>query len=75
MPRYHFNVQDEDPIPDETGVELEDLEAAKLYSVRVTAGILRDEATTFWINGHWRLEVADDAGRALFALNLRPEQP
>jgi hypothetical protein len=43
MPRFHFNVRDEDRVtPDEIGVELENLEAAEREAIRRVTGIGAD---------------------------------
>lgn len=70
MPRYFFHVEDGRSFPDLDGVELPDLDAARIEAVRLLGGMLRDEAETFWQGDDWRMSVADAGGMALFTIDF-----
>ena len=70
MPRFHFNVEDGQPIPDPEGTVLPDIEAARREAVRLAGRLLDDHPTEFWDRGEWCVVVTDDAGRDLFKLNF-----
>ena len=53
MPRYFFDVQDGQNIPDETGTELPSLEAARAESVSFAGRLLADLGGKFWDSGEW----------------------
>lgn len=71
MPRYHFNVEDGQSIPDPEGTELPDLNAARREAVRLAGRLLDDDPEQFWSHGLWSVVVTDDAGRTLFTLDFR----
>ncbi|WP_426954146.1 DUF6894 family protein [Muricoccus radiodurans] len=68
MPLYHFQVLDDQTLPDSVGVQLPDLKAARVEAVRVAAEILKEHAETFWSTYEWQLKVTDDTGLTLFTL-------
>ena len=69
MSLYYFQIAARNPTPDQYGVELPDLEAARV-EVRTCGEILRDWADGFWERKALRMEVVDEAGRRLFALHV-----
>lgn len=71
VPRYHFNVEDGESIPDLEGAELPDLASARAEAVRLAGRLLDDDPQLFCRRGHWRLVVADPSGAALFGLDIR----
>ena len=79
MPRYHFNSADGYIDSDAEGVVLPDIQAARLEAVRYAGELLRDEPDRLWQNGQWSIDVTDDAGERIFAIEthvgngLRPE--
>ena len=70
MPRYFFNIRDGSDLPDTTGVELPNLDAAKAQAVRVSAEALRDLGADFWKHGDWRLDVTDAQGVQVIAIKF-----
>jgi len=70
VPRYHFNVEDGQSIPDPEGTVLPDLESARREAVRMAGRLLDDDPAHFWSTGEWRVVVTDDAGRTLFTLEF-----
>lgn len=70
MSRFHFHLQDDHFYPDEEGMELADLKAARSTAIRMTAELLSDHLGDFWDGRQWKLEVTDDQGSLLFALSF-----
>jgi len=68
VPRYYFHVEDHQRYLDQDGVELADLDAARVEAVRVSSDMLRDHAVEFWRLGQWRVVVTDERDKILFAL-------
>ena len=71
MPRYFFHVRDGQEHLDTGGSELEDLAAARRYSVQVAAQLLGELDSEFWDGQDWRLHVEDEAGKELFQLRFQ----
>lgn len=67
MPRFFFHVEDR---PDDLGVELPSLAAAKSQAVRYTADLLRNAAPTFWETANLTMSVEDERGLVLFAVHV-----
>jgi hypothetical protein len=74
MPRYFFHVHDGHSLPDDTGTELPDVYTAQAEAIRMSGEILRDMGARFWDGTEWKLEVADEHGRVLFALRFSAEE-
>lgn len=70
MPRFFFDVQDGAFIPDDEGIELADLRAARISAAELAGALLKDEAESFWHANGWRVDVKDEAGSVLFALHF-----
>ena len=70
MPRYHFHLQDGAIHLDETGMELEDVAAAKCQAVDLAGKMLCDSSGSFWDADQWRMTVSDDTGLTLFTLAM-----
>jgi hypothetical protein len=72
MPRYFFNVDDGEPLIDEEGTELPDLESARQAAVIMSGEILRDgSSTSLWRGEPWRLWVTEGRrGERLFTLSF-----
>jgi len=60
MPRYHFHLADGGRDPDNEGVELADIQAARLAAVQFAGDLLRDSPQELWEKGTWRVEVTDE---------------
>ena len=67
MPRFFFHVHGP---PDELGVELPDLAAAKCEAVRFAGRLLCDQASEFWESADFHMTVTDERGLTLFTLQF-----
>lgn len=70
MPRYYFHVEDGRSYPDEEGVELADIDAARINATRMFGAMLCDDPTTFWNGDEWTLKVTDEEGLVLFCVHF-----
>jgi hypothetical protein len=74
MPRYFFNVDEDDPSIDHEGTELADIKAARDEAIKLTGGMLRNgSGSSLWGGKPWRLWVTDQpggAGKTLFTLQF-----
>lgn len=68
MPQFHFDITDGEFIPDFGGVELADIEAARVHAIGVAAKLLTENAEKFWQGEEWLIEVRDDCGLILLTL-------
>ena len=72
MPRYHFHLHNDVNCPDEEGVELPDLQAARktaLHNARFTAGeTVKDRGHLF---GDHRIDIEDENGAVLDTVYFR----
>ena len=68
MPLYFFNIRNGDDVVDRDGTEYADNEAARTAAILFAADTLKDRAGTFWDEGQWSLDVADERGLTLFSL-------
>lgn len=71
MPVYHFHLHDGAYFPDEEGVDLADLDAARQEAVRHAGQQLKENPRSLWDGNEWILEVADSRGHVLFSLMFR----
>jgi hypothetical protein len=70
MPRYYFDVWDDDDLtPDDTGLELDDLEAAKKVTAKRMADLAKDKIADS-IRRVLAIEVRDEANRSLLEARL-----
>lgn len=67
VPRFFFHVEDG---PDDLGMELPSVADAKCEAARYAGKLLSDAAATFWTSGEIAMTVTNDAGLALFILNI-----
>ena len=67
MPRFHFHLEDR---PDEQGLELESIAAAKCEAVKIAGRLIGDRATEFWSTARLLMTVTDDRGLSLFTLDF-----
>lgn len=72
MPRYHFHVHDDVDAPDEEGIELADLDAARSAAVagaiELMCALLRSEGR---IALHHRIDIENDTGAVLATVQFR----
>ena len=69
MPRYHFNAQDGRCYPDEQGLELPDLDAAKAEAIGFLSDLLTEHGEEVWEADGWCITVTDDQNLSLFRLD------
>jgi hypothetical protein len=80
MPRYFFHVHDGDggSVPDDLGLNLPDIDAARSAAIDLSREILRSDVVgPFHNDTSWRIEVSDCpkmTGRPLFVLHFSIEQ-
>ena len=67
LPRFFFHLEDS---PDDLGMELPSLSAAKCEAVRYAGRLICDEAATFWGTADFHMWVEDAAGLILFSLRF-----
>lgn len=70
MPRYFFHTESHVRTSDEDGLELPDIEAARVSAARSVAELLRGEADLFWGSRPWSMTVTDGRGLILFSLEV-----
>ena len=70
MARYFFNTVDGRRYPDEEGAELPDIEAVRRKATLALAELLKERPSCFWDTGRLRLEVTDQAGEQVLALEV-----
>jgi hypothetical protein len=70
MPRYFFDIRDDEYIPDHVGCELIDLEASRIHAVVSSADLLKANPSKFWEGEEWQLEVRNEARLILFILTF-----
>jgi uncharacterized protein DUF6894 len=60
MPRYFFHVHDGGSVPDDLGLTLPDLDAARIAAIELSREILRsDVIEPFQDHTSWRIEVSN----------------
>lgn len=74
MSRYFFHIHDGRSVIDELGLELPDIEDARIAAVALSSEILSDETIgPFWDGQSYRVEVTDSpglGGRTFFVLQF-----
>jgi hypothetical protein len=70
MPRYFFNVQDGQDLPDREGTVLADAAAARVMAVFTSGEMIRAHAEQFWNHGDWQMHVTDEQGVSICDLRL-----
>lgn len=70
MARYHFNVLSDRSYTDTEGIEVHDIQQAKVEAMRVVGGLLSDEAGSFWNTQQLELTVMDPFGRTLIRVSV-----
>lgn len=75
MPRYLFHIAGARRYVDTDGVDLADLQAAKLEALRIIRELMIDNSTDdLWSGGEWVMTVADEAAQNLFSIRLSTAQ-
>jgi hypothetical protein len=62
MPRYHFDLYNDETVLDDEGRELPNLEAARVTAVREAREMMADSVTRGTINLAHRIDVRDGTG-------------
>ena len=75
MARYFFNTVNGRRYPDEDGADLPDLEAVRRRATVALAELLKERPSTLWDTGCLRLEVTDQAGAPVLALQVSLDGP
>jgi hypothetical protein len=76
MPHYFFHVDNGEFVPDESGTELPDLDAARREAVRAAGEMIDDAQQTFWEHLlPWNMHVTDGQHRLLFTLEFGAKVP
>ena len=75
MARYFFQVHDGTDYPDEEGIELPSLQAARERAVRYAGELLLCSTPSFWDGGDWSMDVTNDQGLTLFTLHFAATDP
>ena len=70
MERFHFNIEDGKPYPDDEGTLLVDLTAARREALKVITEAVMNWPDEFWRTQQYSVTVTDHSGLALFTLNL-----
>jgi hypothetical protein len=70
FPRYHFNIYDGAVSIDDDGFELPSQNAGHEAAAELAAEMLRHRPQKVFSHGEWRVEMTDDRGVTLFALNV-----
>ena len=70
MPRYFFNVQDGQDLPDREGTVLADANAARVMAVFSSGEMIRAHAEQFWNHGDWHMHVTDEQGAGVCDLRF-----
>lgn len=68
LPRFFFHVSDSVVVPDEEGVVLADLAAARIEAITVAGAMLQDHAAEFWSSGEWKVIVTGEDRVVLFSI-------
>jgi len=72
LPRYYFHMRDGVDRPDDIGTDLADDAAALDEAMFTCSDKIRDLGLSFWQSDHhWRMEVTNAAGQAVFTLHFR----
>jgi hypothetical protein len=71
LPRYYFHIVDSVVLPDEDGLELPDIAAAKVEAVKSAGEMLHDHAERFWASPDWKVIVTGEDRTVLFSIDCR----
>ena len=74
MPHYYFHLNDGHEDQDVDGLDLPNLEAARIMAVRFAGEILLERTERFTPGADWRVNVADLTGAILLTVDLALSQ-
>jgi hypothetical protein len=70
MPTYNINIRTASHIADTLKVEKVDLTGLRLEMARFVGELLKDHAGLLWEDKDWQIDVSDEAGLILYAINI-----
>ena len=70
MARYFFQVRTETHVMHSDGVELEDLEAARVEAAVQIGALLQEHAAQLWVDEDWQMDVTNEQGLILFIIQV-----
>ena len=70
MSRFFFHLSTTHDIPDNEGVELDSLDEARCYAVRMIAEVLCTSPERYWETETYRVTAADERGLTLFTVEI-----
>lgn len=68
MSMYYFSIETE--TPDDVGVDLPSVDAARDEAARLISDMVKDHPERLWADGAWQLTVSDDQCLSLFQVTL-----
>jgi hypothetical protein len=71
VPRYFFNVFNDEITLDEEGAELSDLDEAREFALRSARSLVCDSVKNGHLNLDHRIEIEDDSGARRMTLTFR----
>lgn len=70
MPRFFFNVYDDVVAPDEEGLELPNLQAARLHALAGARDLIASQVKHgYMVRSHW-IDVADELGEVILSVTF-----
>ncbi|TPI74955.1 hypothetical protein [Mesorhizobium sp. B2-8-9] len=76
MPVFYFHVDNGTFIPDNEGVDLPDLDAARQEAVRAAGEMINESKQSFWEHmTPWIMNVTDGQNHLLFTLQFAAKVP
>ncbi len=70
MPRFYFDVHDDECVADDGGIDLPDVAAARRAALLLASRLVVEMAGRFWEGDRWSMAVRDDRRTLLFTLNF-----
>lgn len=70
MSRFFFHLSSTFDVPDNEGVELDSLEDARCYAVKMIAEVLCTSPERYWEAETYRVTAADERGLTLFTVEI-----
>ena len=74
MERFHFNIENGKPYPDDEGTLLVGLDAARREALKVLTQAVMNWPDEFWRTHHYSVTVTDQSALALFTLTLSVQE-
>ena len=73
MPRYFFNIQNQETLPDKEGNELAGPDAARIAAVTFAGEYVRDHPDMIWDGHRFAVEVRDSSDAVVFRVVVAAE--